>query len=272
MEDNTTKPCQIKTNRTPLTIETYDLYDPHTQQQQKMSLAHDLIAHVQAEAEEGDAKAVVDAVDAFCWSHPVMNVGDVKGAILDDILARVAPDIVVELGMFWGYSATRMASATPSHVPIISIEPSRERAAIAHQIFAHAGIQDRITWLEGTGCDMIPQLSRVIQDLVASSKTPSANDDGSGNEAGADEDGTGPKILFFFDHIKTEYVTDLQLAEREGLLPPGSVVVADNVIYPGAPEFLEYVRSSEDWDTEFFPSWLEYSTDIPDGLEVCIRK
>ena len=231
-----------------------------------MSLAQDLVAYVQSQADEGDAKAVVDAVDAFCWSHPVMNVGDVKGAILDDILARVAPDIVVELGMFWGYSATRMASATPPHVPIISIEPSKERAAIAHQIFAHAGIQDRITWLEGTGCDMIPHLPRVIQDAVAQTKNQ--------GEGGGEDDGAGspPKILFFFDHIKTEHVTDLQLAEREGLLPPGSVVVADNVIYPGAPEFLDYVRGSDEWDTEFFPSWLEYSTDIPDGLEVCVRK
>ncbi|KAK1487751.1 hypothetical protein CCUS01_14911 [Colletotrichum cuscutae] len=58
-------------------------------------------------------------------------------------------------------------------------------------------------------------------------------------------DGTFSKIdLVFLDHYKPAYTTDLKLAEQLGLVGPGSVLAADNVIKPGNPPYLEYVRSS----------------------------
>jgi catechol O-methyltransferase len=50
--------------------------------------------------------------------------------------------------------------------------------------------------------------------------------------------------LMFLDHYKPAYVTDLKLCEELGLVGPGSVLAADNVIKPGNPPYLEYVRSS----------------------------
>ena len=63
----------------------------------------------------------------------------------------------------------------------------------------------------------------------------------------------------FIDHWKNVYLRDLQLLETHGLLRKGTVIVADNIIYPGVPEYLQYVTTSEKYQTETFDSTLEYS-------------
>lgn len=50
--------------------------------------------------------------------------------------------------------------------------------------------------------------------------------------------------LMFLDHYKPAYKPDLKLCEELKLVTPGSVLAADNVITPGNPPYLEYVRSS----------------------------
>jgi catechol O-methyltransferase len=50
--------------------------------------------------------------------------------------------------------------------------------------------------------------------------------------------------LMFLDHYKPAYTTDLKLCEELELVSPGSVLAADNVIKPGNPPYLEYVRST----------------------------
>lgn len=52
--------------------------------------------------------------------------------------------------------------------------------------------------------------------------------------------------MMFLDHYKPAYTTDLKLCEELKLVAPGSVLAADNVIKPGNPPYLEYVRSSVD--------------------------
>jgi catechol O-methyltransferase len=48
----------------------------------------------------------------------------------------------------------------------------------------------------------------------------------------------------FLDHYKPAYTTDLKLCEELGLVIPGTVLAADNVIKPGNPPYLEYVRAN----------------------------
>lgn len=50
--------------------------------------------------------------------------------------------------------------------------------------------------------------------------------------------------LVFLDHYKPAYTTDLKLCEELGLVTKGSVLAADNVVNPGNPPYLKYVRSS----------------------------
>ncbi|XP_062929291.1 catechol O-methyltransferase A-like isoform X2 [Mobula hypostoma] len=56
-----------------------------------------------------------------------------------------------------------------------------------------------------------------------------------------------------------------------GLLREGSVLLADNVISPGAPEFLRYVRNNPRYECTHYASHLEY-TKLKDGMEKAVFK
>jgi catechol O-methyltransferase len=105
---------------------------------------------------------------------------------------------------------------------------------VARQIIDHAGLSHKIRVLEGTLETVLP----VIQSEHL------------------------PLDFVFIDHIKTAYLSDLKLLMSvPGLLHPGTVVAADNVWFPGAPDYLAYLDSEEGratWDTVLHPSLLEY--------------
>ena len=67
--------------------------------------------------------------------------------------------------------------------------------------------------------------------------------------------------LMFLDHYKPAYTTDLKLCEHLELVTPGTVLAADNVIKPGNPPYLEYVRSS------VFNKRKQYESDDTNGIE-----
>eukprot|EP00069_Balaena_mysticetus_P018792 bmy_02441T0 len=72
--------------------------------------------------------------------------------------------------------------------------------------------------------------------------------------------------------ITQQMVDFAGLQDREcGLLRKGTVLLADNVICPGTPEFLEYVRGSSRFECTHFSSYLEYSQ-VVDGLEKVVYK
>lgn len=50
--------------------------------------------------------------------------------------------------------------------------------------------------------------------------------------------------ILFLDHFKPAYVRDLKLCESLGMVVEGSVLAADNVVKPGNPPYLQYVRAS----------------------------
>ena len=48
-------------------------------------------------------------IDKFCWEEKwMMNVGDVKGKILDDAVNQTKPMKALELGTYCGYSSVRI--------------------------------------------------------------------------------------------------------------------------------------------------------------------
>ena len=57
----------------------------------------------------------------------MMNVGDEKGEILDAAIGRAAPQRLLELGTYCGYSALRTARAMPDGAHLWSLEFMRER-------------------------------------------------------------------------------------------------------------------------------------------------
>ncbi|XP_041037415.1 catechol O-methyltransferase A isoform X2 [Carcharodon carcharias] len=200
-----------------------------------------VLACVLETATRGDPQSVLDAVDRFCntveWA---MNVGDEKGLILDRIVSEVDPGLVLELGTYCGYSTVRIARLLKPGARLYTVEFNPDFAKLARQIISYAGVEDQVELLVGSSWDLIPELRKKF-DIE--------------------------KLDFvFLDHWKESYTHDTKLLESYELLRPGTVLLADNVTCPGAPEYLQYIRRNPRYRSEYLPSHLEY-TQAPDGLE-----
>jgi len=65
------------------------------------------------------------------------------------------------------------------------------------------------------------------------------------------------------DHVYWCFLKDLLLLQHNGMLRKGSVVVADNVLLPGAPDYRRYVNTSADFST------VEHIVDLPASYCIC---
>lgn len=205
-----------------------------------------LADYVTTHARAGDLDDAIRVVDEFCYRKSfLINVGDEKGKILDAAVRRVRPRVLLELGTYCGYSALRMARAMPPDAHLCSIEFNAANAAIARRIWEHAGIADRVTAVVGTLGDGGATLWRLREQHGFS---------------------PGGVDLVFIDHAKKEYVPDLERILDEGWLHPGSVVVADNVKFPGAPEYRAYMhaRDGTGWRTTEHSTHAEYQSLVRD--------
>jgi catechol O-methyltransferase len=205
-----------------------------------------LAEYVVANARRGDPEDVIRTIDEFCMNRSVMiNVGDEKGVILDRAVRRASPHLVLELGTYCGYSALRIAQVMPADARLCSLEFNPANAAIARRIWDHAGIGDQLTVVVGTLGDGGATIDRLR------------------TEHGFDQ---GTVDFVFVDHDKAAYLPDLERILEEGWLHPGSIVVADNVKFPGAPEYRAYLERAQGktWDTIEHDTHVEYQSLIKD--------
>ena len=205
-----------------------------------------LADHVVASARPDDLDDAIRAVDEFCYRESFMiNVGDEKGEILDAAIRRAQPRRLLELGTYCGYSALRTVRAMPTGAHLHSIEFNPANAAVAQRILDHAGAADRVTVIVGTLGDD----GRTVATLEA--------------EHGF---GEGTLDFVFVDHDKDAYLPDLELILERGWLREGAVVVADNIKFPGAPAYRDYLREHEgrDWRTTEHETHVEYQSVIKD--------
>ena len=137
-----------------------------------------------------------------------------------------------------------------------SIEADPAIAAIAKKMVAVAGLASVVTIIHGKVSDVIPKLKS--------------------------EHHVTHVDFCFVDHWKELYLSDVQLLEGSALLRPGSRVVADNILYPGAfalcfifccissqvharstgaPEFLKYMLDNPWFESSLldFPALLSPS-------------
>ena len=116
---------------------------------------------------------------------------------------------------------------------LISVEYDERRARIAREMIELAGLSSVIKVIRSDSSSAIAELARrgEVFDLV------------------------------FLDHHKDLYLRDLKLMERTAVIRKGTILFADNVIFPGTPEYLKYVRSSPTkYRTKFYECELEYTS------------
>jgi catechol O-methyltransferase len=204
-----------------------------------------LARHVEAEARLRDPDDVIRVIDDFAYHRSfLINVGDEKGKILDAAIRRTKPRQLLELGAYCGYSALRAARMMPDGARLVSIEFNAENAAIARRIWDHAGIGEELTVLVGTLGDGATTAALESEHAIKS----------------------GSLDFVFIDHDKSAYLPDLKLILDRGWLHPGSIVVADNVRRPGAPDYREFMRTEEgrSWRTTEHETHVEYQSLLKD--------
>lgn len=133
---------------------------------------------------------------------------------------------MVELGAYLGYSAIVFADAMKrAHggksdgLRVWSVELEESFAGIAREFVELAGLEDIVRVVVG-------KADEVVKGLKTEGKV---------------EDG-GVDVLFL-DHGEDLYVDDFKVCVELGLLGKGAVVLADNVVRPGAPEYRGLMRS-----------------------------
>ena len=174
----------------------------------------------------GSPSKILAAIDTFAQSVTgLINVGEAKGAIVTSLIAQHKPASMLELGGYVGYSAIMFGSALKQAggKKYYSVEKSPLFAAVATSLLDLAGLRDTVRVVVGTGAEGI---QRLVDEGVLRSEEKLE--------------------MMFLDHHKPSYTADLKLCERLGLVGAGTVLVADNMILPGNPPYVEWVRASVD--------------------------
>lgn len=160
-------------------------------------------------------------------------IGHQKGRVLAEIIHRIKPKRVLEVGTLIGYSVILMGKELESDSCLITIEIHADEAKRARENIEKAKVPPTIEVIVGDAIEILPKL-------------------------------TGKFDMVFIDADKREYLDYLRLVEDK--LHKGSVVVADNagIFADQMRDYLDYVRSSGNYNSKYVPTG-------EDGLEVSVK-
>lgn len=169
---------------------------------------------------------------------------------LKTMVASVRPERILEVGTAVGYSALLMAQVMPPDAHITTIEKYEPRIPLAREHFRQAGMETRITLLEGDAQEVLQTLS-------------------------------GTFDFIFMDAAKGQYIHWLPRILE--LMAPGGVLFSDNVLQDGdiiesrfaverrnrtihsrMREYLYTITHMEELETSMIP--------IGDGVALSVRK
>ncbi|NWW87754.1 TOMT methyltransferase, partial [Rhynochetos jubatus] len=189
-----------------------------------------LLAH----AIPGDPGHVLQTFDQWCYRcEHLSSVGPLKGRIVERLLAERAPLRVLELGTYCGYGTVLLARGLPPGARLYTVEGDPRHAAVAEKGIRLAGFDERtVELIVGPSEEVIPRLR--------------------------EKHGMPRADFVFMDHRMRCYLRDLRLLETHRLLAEGATVVGDNVLFPGAPRFLQYAKTCGRYRCRLHRSSLEY--------------
>ncbi|NXQ90461.1 TOMT methyltransferase, partial [Nyctibius grandis] len=195
---------------------------------------HRAFQYVLAHAVPGDPRHVLHAFDRWCDRREhLSSVGPVKGRIVERLLRERAPWRVLELGTYCGYGTVLLAQALRPGARLYTVAVDPRHVAVAEKVIRLAGFDERtVELVAGPSEEVIPRL-RPRHGLAAAD-------------------------FVFMDHGKRCYLRDLRLLEGHGLLATGATIVADNVLFPGAPHFLQYAKTCGKYRCRVHRASLEY--------------
>jgi predicted O-methyltransferase YrrM len=148
---------------------------------------------------------------------PQMSVGALEGAFLRILTAVKQPRLVLEIGVFTGWSSIEMARALPPGGRIVACDVNEETTATARRYAEEVGVADRIDYRVGDARETIEALE-------------------------------GPFDLVFIDAWKPDYVDHYELVLPK--LADDGLILADNTLSAlngneGIAQFNEHVLADQ---------------------------
>lgn len=134
---------------------------------------------------------------------PEIQVSAEVGRLLQLLLLTIGARRVVEVGTLGGYSALWLARALPPEGRLITLELEKERAELARDFAARAGLAEVVDVRVGDARDLLPGIAA-----------------------------EGPFDAFFIDADKEGYPE--YLGHALGMVRPGGLILADNTLWGGA--------------------------------------
>lgn len=216
-----------------------------------------LLEHVVSSTWPADAALVCEEIERFAEDVLASDeqwlkvAGGEKTGVLcaavESALRRTAPSgmcSVLEVGTYCGYSSIRLASMLMKMSPpgkVVTLEVVPLHAAIARCLAMHAGCAHIIDVWTGHSEDVLPSLHQRYN-------------------------GSPPGFAaVFMDQRGSRYVMDLEMLLQLSLLRAGAVVVADNVLKPGAPLYLWRTVHGGDFQTEI-ATLQEFAMPVEDWM------
>ena len=171
----------------------------------------------------------------------IPSIGPVKGRIIAEVVAKLKPRKILEVGALYGYSAILIAKNSPANAEITTVEKNPEHARMTEQNVERAQMEDQIKIIQGDAREVFPKLP-------------------------------GPFDLVFLDAEKTQYLDYLKAVEEK--LHQGSVVVADNVgvFQDQMQNYLHYVRNTGRYRSRTVETLLEFSETTKDAMEISEKR
>jgi predicted O-methyltransferase YrrM len=150
----------------------------------------------------GDDPVLSQALeDSNAAGLPRIAVSAQQGKFLSLLAGAIQARRILEIGTLGGFSTIWLARGAGPDGRVVTLEYDPKHAEVAQANLQRAGVGDRVRVVVGAALDTLPTLT------------------------------DGPFDLVFIDADKDNYVAYLEWAIK--LAPPGSVIVADNVVREG---------------------------------------
>jgi predicted O-methyltransferase YrrM len=187
------------------------------------------------------ADAVMREIEEIGKKSFIPSIGPVKGKILSEVVRKLKPRKILEVGSLYGYSAILITKNSPANAEITTVEKNPEHVRITEQNVERAQLENQIKVIQG---DAMQTLSKL----------------------------PGPFDLVFLDAEKTQYLDYLKAVEDK--LHQGSVVVADNVgvFQDQMQNYLHYVRNTGRYRSRTVETLLEFSETTKDAMEISEKR
>lgn len=188
------------------------------------------------------SQRVLDAIHEFGKGENryLMNVGETKGREVEELVRKRKPKLILEIGAYVGYSAISFSRHLLDLHPTCLFPPAWSTSEAGENRAGYVSLEkSEVYATTAKGALDLAGLGKVVKFVIGSSTTSLKS---------LRETLNMPRPLtfdmIFLDHLKPLYTIDLKVLEDEGLVGPGTMLVADNVVKPGNPAYLSWVRAT----------------------------